>query len=214
MRIGYGAMEPAQKAWLSETHEGTLLFSHSSSMQGVAMGEGWTEAIDRNWKWFFTLGGHLLHSLTTAAAPDSIWIRYLDALRWYGEAIRDDHLPSQIAKYSACMERLVITGNGKNVSSKLVFRMALLLKGSNLKYPQEELTSDLAKFYELRCEIMHGDDLPDAKRLEWGGMYGDYFCANGLIRAMDLFHCLTTKNQTTDVSLGVAFDKLGKSKMP
>lgn len=214
MRIGYGAREPSQKAWLSETHEGKLLFSHSTSMQGVAMGDGWAEALGRNWSWFFTIGGGLLHSLTSAKAFDPIWRRYLEALRWYGEAIRDDHLPSQISKYSACMERLVITGKGKNVSSKLVFRMALLLKGANLKYPQAELKSDLAKFYDLRCEIMHGDDLPDAKRLEWGGMYGDYFCANGLIRAMDLFHCLTTKNETTDVSLGAAFDRLGKDRRP
>ncbi|GEM_PF-2520077 len=214
MRIGYGAMEPTQKAWLSETHEGRLLFSHSSSMRGVAMGDGWAEVIGHNWKWFFTIGGHLLHALTTDKAPAPIWRRYLEALRWYGEAIRDDHLPSQIAKYSACMERLVITGKGNNVSRKLVFRMALLLKGTNSKYPQEELESDLVKFYDLRCEIMHGDDLPDARRLEWGGTYGDYFCANGLIGAMDLFHCLTTKNQATDVSLGVAFDRLGRKKMP
>ncbi len=214
MRIGYGAIEPSEKAWLSETREGTLLFSHSSGGHGVAMGDGWIDVIQSKWKWFFIIGGNLLQSVSSSSRSAPIWTRYLEGLRWYGEAIRDTHLPSQIAKYSACMERLVITGKGKSVSKKLPFRMGVLLKGMNPEYPHDELEADIARFYGLRCEIMHGDDIPDAKRLQWGAMYGDYFCANGLIRCMDLFHYLTTKERTTDVDLGEAFDKLGRSKKP
>lgn len=212
MRLSYGAIEPSQKAWLSETHEGRLLFSHSTSMQGVSMGDGWHEVLMTNWKWFFVIGGHAIHSLTAAKTPQPLLRRYLDALRWYGEAIRDNDLPSQIAKYSACLERLVISGSSGGVTKKLTKRMALLLKGENSKYPHEELKSDLIKFYELRCEIMHGGDLPSEERLQWGGTYGDYFCAKGLTRGLDLFHGLTTKGKTTDANLGEAFDKLGKNK--
>lgn len=214
MRLGYGAIEPSLKSWLSETHEGKLLFSHSTAAQGVAMGDGWHELLLENWKWFFVVGGHLLHSLISASTPAPIWRRYLEALRWYGEAIRDDDHPSQIAKYSTCLERLVITGSTNRVAKKLSHRVPLLLKGGDSEYPQKELQSDIEKFYDLRCEIMHGDDLPSTDRLEWGRTYGDYFCAESLIRCLDLFHFLTTKKRTNDLDLGKAFDRLGKNRAP
>lgn len=213
MRMGYSAAAPHRSARLSETADGKLFFSHRSNLEGAVFGDGWHDALMTNWKWFYSIGGHALGYLPRGSVLPPIWRRYFDALRWYGEGIRDGHPPGQIVKFAACLERLVLTGHRNAITKKMSSRIGTLLGRNDPGYPQDAIRRDVERLYQIRGEIMHGSDIPKRDDLEWARSRGDYICTESLIRGLDLFASLSQQNAFTDAELGGAFNALRRGPL-
>jgi hypothetical protein len=86
--------------------------------------------------------------------------RYLDALHWYGQAIRDDTPAGRLVKLMAVLERLTIARvRPGGIRSVVVKRGALLAQGYN-NYSLRDARKAVNESYEWRSRLVHGSDSP------------------------------------------------------
>jgi len=211
MRIAYYGGEPRKTAFCHEDETNKIHCSFSTSVKSVLLPDDWFEHLSKQNKWFHTLGGHAIEAIANGLHPAPLWQRYLDALRWFGEAIRDDYIPGRIAKYTTCLERLVISGSGR-VRKKFSNRVALLLLGPQSHHLYELKRTEVDEFYGVRCDIVHGDELPNEDILIKADSHGEMYCKDALVRAGDLFSAITRQSSATDAGLAEAFERLHANK--
>lgn len=118
--------------------------------------------------------------------PSPLALRFLDALAWYGEAVRDDFVASRIVKYVTTIERILTTKKAKDLTQTIASR------GSALTFaPGEENLQDLAdrfsSIYGVRSELVHGSISPLASALWKADTESEELARVILFRALQFF---------------------------
>jgi Apea-like HEPN len=84
--------------------------------------------------------------------------RLIDAIIWFGDAVRDTNKKSQIIKLVTALERLVILKIEKddnNLTQRFYQRTSCLIARGTTG-DQKEWMRKSKKLYELRCDLVHG----------------------------------------------------------
>jgi len=85
--------------------------------------------------------------------------RCLQALRWYGMAVRDIFRPDKFLKFVTALEVLVLTGqyNGEyGLTEEFGENLSTLL--SHPKKTKEQIKKEMKKIYSIRSSIVHSAD--------------------------------------------------------
>lgn len=83
--------------------------------------------------------------------------RLMDALRWYGEACKDQYDRSRLIKFATCLEVLFSTGAREGLTELLAERVALF--GYNSSTDRLKAHTQVREVYHGRSKAVHGDKL-------------------------------------------------------
>jgi len=129
------------------------------------VGDDFVEFLEVHDLYIQALAG-VLRSTTDGETASSYGIRFLDAVKWFGEACLEGRSGAQIVKAVMCLERLVIfecdEGGLKERVSKRV--AALISNFVGAKYVVTK--SDLGVAYRARSNLMHGAKGPMDREFE------------------------------------------------
>lgn len=83
--------------------------------------------------------------------------RFLDAVSWYGEAVREKSEHVRVVKYITCLERLLLFDGG-GIKNKISNRATALVARIMEMEPEEieELWNFFIGAYNLRSDVLHG----------------------------------------------------------
>lgn len=97
-----------------------------------------------------------LRPATFGLETTSSCARFLDALKWFGEACLEGRSGAQIVKSVMCLERLVIFSDDKGgLKERVAKRVAALLSVfGDANYA--DLKAELGRAYKQRSDLMHG----------------------------------------------------------
>lgn len=162
IRIAYSAGVAKQSATLTQTNDDTLSLSSSfGSGSDHSLGEGWFEILTQQCKCHFELASKALSLSTDFERNRGLALRFIDALRWYGDAVSEDDPAYRIIKYISALERLTGTGHEKarGVTEIVTTRAAMLYSDSGATgfVEAKKLTREL---YDLRSDLLHGSISP------------------------------------------------------
>jgi hypothetical protein len=140
-----------------KTVNGELRVGFSSSSHDVGVVDEWLPGSKRTVQWLF--GEKVLTKQAETFGPLlEPYQRFLDAIRWHGEAVSEPIPAAQIAKYWIAIERVV----GLKMGDKVVERAAVLsLSEQSFSKHYKKLQS----LYSLRSEIVHGTAARSAVRV-------------------------------------------------
>ena len=104
-------------------------------------------------------------ALEVAVDPDlerPLSRRFLEAARWFGEAVRDERPSTSVVKYVTALERMVMTDEREDITSLLSERVAVfcinMADGSDRQGWYEKARDT----YRLRSQLVHGSMSPTA----------------------------------------------------
>jgi hypothetical protein len=83
--------------------------------------------------------------------------RFIDAIHWFGEAVRDPNPAARVVKYITALERMLMTeGRNEAIAPTIAERVAALCceRGSVVSYAQWRADAQTA--YALRSKLVHG----------------------------------------------------------
>lgn len=104
------------------------------------------------------LSGALSYSLD-GSEPTNFGIRFLDALKWFGEAALEGISGAQVVKSVMSMERIVIfrNDNDDGLGERVTKRVAALVTTYlNIEDTYISLKSEIRHYYKIRSDLMHG----------------------------------------------------------
>ncbi len=101
--------------------------------------------------------------------------RMLDALQWFGEAVRDPSPSTRVIKYVTALERLTLTKKVDDIAESVSERVAALTTGLIKDRGFEANKAAFWKVYAVRSDLAHGTISPnDPKVLKFIGDACDY----------------------------------------
>lgn len=110
--------------------------------------------------------------------------RMLDAVQWFGEAVRDASPSTRVIKYVTALERLTLTKKGEDIAESVSDRVAALTTGLVEGKSFEQNKATFKKVYGLRSDLAHGSISPNDPTV--GNLIGaacDY-CEKAIRRAL------------------------------
>lgn len=163
MQIGGIAAPGDRRSHLTLTPEGEVQISASISWRESGLGEGWWDTlVDKNAELIISLMGVALEHGTLLPAPAPLAHRFLDAVHWFGEAVRDQNIAARIIKYVTAIERILIATPQEDIAETIARRGAAFGRRGNEKLAL--LRKQIKRVYGLRSELTHGSRSPrDAK---------------------------------------------------
>ncbi len=129
------------------------------------MWENWSEFVfGGQSEQILVWAGAAIHGLTSPQHCLPLQQRFLDALKWYGDAVSESSPAARIAKCVFAWERLVITANrasaGASSQTQLVVRRTAKLCEYVRGEKGEELRKDISELYDVRSRLAHGSQSP------------------------------------------------------
>jgi hypothetical protein len=160
MRLDWKLLDadrPASFAILADGTPATTVNYRSTSRH---LDDGWWDSVKEN----AGKDGVELFRLVIERAndPDHIHVlarRYMDALTWYGDAVREKVSVSRLLKFVMAVELLIGTSEKVDISRKLSRRGASLLFMRNYG-DLHELYRKLLTIYDARSAVVHGSISP------------------------------------------------------
>lgn len=92
--------------------------------------------------------------------------RFLDAIHWYGEAVRDPNPAARVVKYVTALERMLMTeeSNAK-IASTIAERVAALCCEPGSVASHAQWHDDAQTAYSLRSKLVHGSLSPKERQI-------------------------------------------------
>lgn len=164
MSVAGSALPDDRRAHLQLTNDGKLLVESSSqATSAVSFEEGWEKDLEREDIAFLVDGAaKVLQPLCDPALKRPLSQRFIDAIAWYGEAVRERTSGSKVVKAVTAIERLVMTGKSKpgTITKTVANRAAMFRCATMPDQDFEALVNEMFRFYDLRSRLAHGDISP------------------------------------------------------
>lgn len=169
MRMGGPNFFVDRRGQISRDGNGEVSISSSVDWKTNQLPDDWWEMVRADgFDQMVVLFGLAIEHGTDVANPAPLSQRILDALMWFGEAVRDEFQAARIVKYVTSIERLLVTEEkDEELVEKLSRRGASVL--CTLEgYDFDESFQRLKKVYNLRSELVHGSRSPVDPRMAEG----------------------------------------------
>jgi hypothetical protein len=170
MRIGGPRLEHDKRASLEIGANGKLNPGFSIGGPGqVGFREGWSAVLQHaRYEQSAELIGIALESAVDPDLVRPLSRRFLDALSWFGEAVREESPAAQVVKFVTALERMVMTEEKDDIQSVISERIAALCYEHEDPLSRERWRVDAREAYDLRSRLVHGsmsphDDTPQRR---------------------------------------------------
>ena len=162
IRVAYSSGLAGRSGKLTQSPDGELMLSASfGSGCDHSLGEGWLNILTENCKYHFEQTSKALSLSMDLEGNAYLALRFMDALRWFGDAVSESDPAYQIVKYISALELLTVTGIEENrgVTDVVTTRTAMFYSDAE-KVPYEEAKRLVGKLYDLRSNLLHGSISP------------------------------------------------------
>jgi len=160
IRIGGPSFAPDRRAKIVLNAEGKLSISASVDWLSDGLPEGWWKALNsKDRVELLALIGCAIEAGCGLPHPAPLAQRFLDAVSWFGEAVRDPFRASRLIKYVTAIERILSTKNEEKLAETLADRgsaMAMIVEGDS----REVMRRKFKSVYDLRSRLVHGSRSP------------------------------------------------------
>lgn len=147
-----------------------------ASLGQSGLPDNWTDQIlEGDGQFGMDQAGVVLESRLNPDLERPLSQRLLDALQWFGEAVRDPSPSTRVIKYVTALERLTLTTKVDDIAESVSDRVAALATGL---IPNRDFAANKAAFkkvYGVRSDLAHGTISPnDPKVIKFIGDACDY----------------------------------------
>jgi len=168
MRMGGPNFFVDRRSQISKGGNGEVSISSSVDWKTNQLPDDWWEVVCADgYEQMVDLFGQAIEHGTDVANPAPLSQRILDALMWFGEAVRDEFQAARIVKYVTSIERLLVTEEKEEELVEMLSRRGASILCTHEGYDFDESVQRLKKVYSLRSELVHGSRSPvDPKMAE------------------------------------------------
>jgi hypothetical protein len=161
----------------------------------------WLEALLSRFGDYVRDAGEWLVAHVQRGTASDLQRRFLDALHWYGQAIRDETPAGRLVKLFAALERLTVAEEKSGgIRSVVVNRAALLAKGyDGLSY--RGARKAVNQYYIWRSHLMHGSHSPYIADVQQAAADATGMVRWCIVEALIFFRYLDSGGVTTDAQL-------------
>ncbi len=187
MRVGGAAIRFDRRAHLQISAVRMVEPSLASTGFGhIEYMDGWSNALEGDdFRFWMELCGTVLEAAVDPDLERPLSRRFLDAAQWFGEACRDSSASTRTIKFMTAMERLLTTGEERDVSLIMAKRTADLCF-----YPgdsREHWRKKAARAYTYRSNLVHGSMSPRDPDVSNGAVIAADVAQTVLRRAIQSF---------------------------
>ncbi|ASJ91993.1 hypothetical protein CBR61_14355 [Porphyrobacter sp. CACIAM 03H1] len=112
--------------------------------------------------------------------------RLLDAMQWYGEAVREPSQGAKAVKYVTALERMVMTDEKDDIASLVSSRVAALCLEEPTVHCRDRWQVDVRRAYDIRSRLVHGSVSPTSEIVFEGVRLGSQLARSTLLNAVRL----------------------------
>lgn len=162
MTIGGPGLKRDRRAELSISSENSLSYSVSYGGPGsVGFDPDWFSMFDdEGYSRALRLCGTALQSVVEQNFERNLSQRFLDAARWFGEAVREKSPAAKVVKYVTALERMLMTDEKDDITKIVSDRTAALCYDIPDKSSFDLWNSEARRAYALRSKLVHGSLSP------------------------------------------------------
>jgi hypothetical protein len=166
--------------------EGKLSFEASYGGPGeVGFGDDWLHLLaDPQAQHIFKLCGIALESASNPKLLRPLSQRFLDAAKWYGEAVRETSRAAKVVKYVTALERMLMTDEQDNIADSVSERIAAFCLDPFVTGDFERLKAQAHKAYSLRSKLVHGSMSQSDFRVYEGIKIGSDIGRNAILNSL------------------------------
>lgn len=165
LRIGGpGLASDKQAGFMLVEGEGLTVSTSHGGFEEVGFADGWSAELKReDIAEMIRLAGIALNCRADLTINRPMSERYLDAAKWFGEAVRDPSMSSQAVKYVTAIERIVTAGKTEAIEETVATRTADLLFHPEHSDLWKQHYDKTRRAYKLRSDLVHGSISPHDK---------------------------------------------------
>jgi hypothetical protein len=112
--------------------------------------------------------------------------RLLDAMQWYGEAVRETSQGAKAVKYVTALERMVMTDEKDDIASLASSRVAALCLDEPTVECRDRWQNEVRRAYDIRSRLVHGSVSPTSEIVFDGVRLGSQLARSTLLSAAKL----------------------------
>lgn len=187
IRAGGPGFNIDRRGNLEINNAGEIEISNSTDWHSHHLPENWWEQLNSGQgKHLIDLIGLAINKGNDVPVPAPLSQRFLDAVAWYGEAVRDDFAASRMVKYVTAIERMLVTKKEEKLADTLANRGAAMiyLPGNN---NFDQLKKCFLDVYDFRSNLVHGSVSPTSSSF-WSGLVDAEELANAVLcRTLQFF---------------------------
>ena len=188
MTVGGPAIDRDTRGSIT-VRESALSVSASYTGPGaVAFENDWMNQLERpEWREVLRLFGIALESAVDPTLTRPISERFLDAARWYGEAVRESSAAAKVIKYVTALERMFMTDEKDNIADTVAQRVATFCFAPTVPHDFERWERDARRAYHLRSKLAHGSMSPGDPSTYEGVRLGGELGRDALLSGLGAF---------------------------
>jgi len=188
MQIGGPGLANDRRAGFTVKADGALSYMVSYGGQGSV-------GFDDNWMDLFSGAdaqkiianlGIALEQAVNPALQRPLSERLLDAMQWYGEAVRETSHGAKAVKYVTALERMVMTDEKDDIASLVSSRVAALCLEEPTVKCRDRWQVDVRRAYDIRSRLVHGSVSPASEIVFEGVRLGSQLARSTLLNAVRL----------------------------
>jgi hypothetical protein len=165
MRVGGPRLEPDLRGRISRGGDGAVEIIVSRAPVGQPLDSRWWEFISAgDGRHYLGCAGITLEVTTDPDLMRPLCYRFLDALSWFGQAVRETSDAARFVKFITAIERIVVT-NEDDRTETVKRRGAALCWEPNSERKVYQLSERIGELYALRSKLVHGDISPFDERI-------------------------------------------------
>lgn len=157
MRIGGPGLQHDKRGGFKITDGGLELQASYGGPGHVGYDENWFKLFDRDdYGNAIGLCGLALEAAVNPDLDRPLSRRFLDAVAWFGEAVREESPAARVVKYVTALERMLMTDEANDIAKLVSERVAAVCFDIPSGESFEKWRSDTQRAYALRSKLVHG----------------------------------------------------------
>lgn len=190
MRAGGPRLEEDKRASIIRGGDGVVDVFVSRAPVGQVLEQNWWEVISTgDGNYYRDAAGKSLEVTTDPDLKRPLSYRFLEALSWFGQAVRETSDAAQVIKYVTSIEQMVLTGE-QDVSKTVKSRAAALCWEPGGDRHLHQWSDNIGTLYTLRSDLVHGLISPFDARVAAGVQDCEKAARCVLIRGLSYFHAI------------------------
>ncbi|MCK4303275.1 MAG: hypothetical protein KAY24_03470 [Candidatus Eisenbacteria sp.] len=159
LSTAFSAVEPSRIDYLTSGPKGGLHEAFTRRFKSGPLPVGWVRLFRQDMSTYLQPAESALKTVTRPGSEDFLSWRFIHSASWFGDAYTEPAPAGQIVKYVTALETMTLTRGSGDRLKRMALRGAAL-RALAFDDSPEECYSRLAKLYNLRSKIVHGERPP------------------------------------------------------